>query len=167
MTGDLILGVDPGLTGALAFVDYLSGDLIEVIDMPVHAKGSKHTLDEYGLGRLLDDYAARIVEAWVEQPTPRPGQAVGHVATSLKNYGVLRGVIVANFVPLHDVAPSAWKKAMRVSGDKDEARAEAAAVFPHDAHRWALKKHDGRAEAVLIAVYGRRLSLRDLHREVA
>jgi crossover junction endodeoxyribonuclease RuvC len=158
MAGDLILGVDPGLSGALALIDYASGGLVEVVDMPTHDFSKKTVLDEYGLARLLDEHAARIVEAWIEQPTPRAGQGVQQVATSLKNYGFVRGVIVANFVPLHDVAPAAWKRAMRVTGDKDEARAEASKAFPLASHFWALKKHDGRAEAALIAAYGRWVS---------
>lgn len=158
MAGDLILGVDPGLSGALALIDYASGELFDVFDMPTLEIGRKTVLDEYALARLLDEHAARIVEGWSEQPTPRDGQSVQAVGTSLRNYGFVRGVIVANFVPLHDVAPATWKRAMRVTGDKDEARAEASKAFPLASHRWALKKHDGRAEAALIAAYGRWVS---------
>lgn len=158
MSGDLLLGADPGLKGALAFLDFATGELVDVLDMPVLAIGSKDMLAEYELARRIDDLASRIVEAWVETPTPRPGQAVGAVATSLRNYGVLRGVLVANFLPVHDAPPSVWKREMKVSADKDEARAAASVLFPREVGRWNLKKHDGRAEAALIAVWGRRKS---------
>jgi hypothetical protein len=36
------------------------------------------------------------------------------------------------------------------------ARARATQLLPAAAHRWPLVKHDGRAEAALIAYYGRR-----------
>lgn len=163
MTGDLILGVDPGVSGALAFLDYLTGDLVEVVDMPVHKRAKGGTLlDEYGLARLIDERAARVVEAWTEIPTPRPGNGVANNATSLRNYGIVRGVIVGNFIPLHDVAPVTWKRSMKVTGDKDEARHEASKYWPHASSRWALKGQDGRAEAALIAMHGRKLSLREV-----
>lgn len=158
MSSDLILGVDPGLKGALALLDIVTGELVDVLDMPLHSIGGKSTLAEYELARALDEHAARIVEAWIEVPTPRPGQGVGAVATSLRNYGILRGIIVANFIPIHDAPPSVWKRVMKVSGDKDEARAIATAMFPREIARFARAKDDGRAEAALIGVYGRRLS---------
>lgn len=155
MTADLVLGVDPGLSGALALVELSTGALVDVLDMPVHRIGSKHALAEYELARVLDDLAARIVEAWLETPTPRPGQGVQSIATSLRNYGVLRGIIVANFVPVHDVAPATWKRAAKLSADKDESRAMAQRMFPGFADRFVRKGDDGRAEAVLIAAHGR------------
>jgi hypothetical protein len=39
---------------------------------------------------------------------------------------------------------------------KDAARARASQLLPQAAHQWPLKKHDGRAESALIALYGAR-----------
>lgn len=161
MSGDLILGIDPGLSGALALVDAVSGELVALFDMPVFSLSSGHKIDEYKLARLVDEFGPRVIEAWVEQITPRPGQGVVGVKTSAVGYGLVRGVVVANFIPLHDVAPASWKRAMKVSGDKDEARQAATSYFPKSADRWPLKKHDGRAEAALIAAFGRRHFVRE------
>jgi hypothetical protein len=39
---------------------------------------------------------------------------------------------------------------------KDGARARASQLIPSAAHHWPLKKHDGRAEAALLAFYASR-----------
>jgi hypothetical protein len=47
--------------------------------------------------------------------------------------------------------------ALRVPAEKDGARARASQLIPAGASWWPLVKHDGRAEAALIALYGSRL----------
>jgi hypothetical protein len=47
-----------------------------------------------------------------------------------------------------------WKKALGVPADKDGARARASQLMPENAWLWPLVKHDGRAEAALIAYWG-------------
>lgn len=161
MSGDLILGLDPGLDGALALVDLLSGDLVEVWDVPTLQLKNKRELDAYRLANLIDEQASRIEEAWIERVWPFPGEAntlsfqFGMVA------GLIRGVVCANFIPLHDVPPASWKRAMGVTGDKDESRQAASIRWPRGAERWPAKKHHGRAEAALIAAYGRRQYLKE------
>jgi hypothetical protein len=58
-------------------------------------------------------------------------------------------------VPTFEVDPSAWKKTMRLSTDKNASRALASQYFPDCADQWARVKDDGRAEAALIALYGK------------
>jgi hypothetical protein len=57
-------------------------------------------------------------------------------------------------VPITIVHPRTWKRALGVPREKDGARARASQLLPAHAHLWPLKKHDGRAEAALIATYG-------------
>jgi crossover junction endodeoxyribonuclease RuvC len=47
-----------------------------------------------------------------------------------------------------------WKKSLGVPADKYAARMRASQLLPEFAHNWPLKKHDGRAEASLISLYG-------------
>jgi hypothetical protein len=42
--------------------------------------------------------------------------------------------------------------------NKDASRQKASMLFPKFAHLWARKKDDGRAEAVLLAHYGSKLT---------
>lgn len=153
-----ILGIDPGLSGALALYQPEAGDLA-VHDMPTLRIGSKRQIDEYALARIIDAWSAQIAEVWIEQVGVRPGEGAVGAFSFGRGYGLLRGVCAASFLAMQDVPASAWKRHLRVSGDKDEARARASTIFPRHASLWPLKKHDGRAEASLIALYGARHSL--------
>lgn len=161
MSGDLILGIDPGMNGAFALVDLLSGDLMGVWDFPVLQLKAKRELDVYSFARLIDCYAGRVEDAWIERVWSFPGEAGSLSFQFGAVYGALRGVVCANFIPLHDVPSSVWKKAEGVKGDKDESRQAASVRWPRASDQWPAKKHHGRAEAALIAAYGRRLYLKD------
>ena len=151
MGASAILGIDPGLSGALALYD-VDGSL-EVIDIPT-LQLKKRVVDEYALARIIDAWSGRVREVWLEQVGTRPGEGAVGAFTFGRGYGVLRGICAANFLPIFDVTPAGWKSAMKVRGDKDESRLRASALFPRHADMWALKKHDGRAEAALIALHG-------------
>ena len=153
----MILGIDIGLTGAIALIDE-SGELLEVFDMPRLADGPK--------GRsaisapLLADILAktRAVHAYVEHVGPRPLEgAVGGFAFG-RCKGVIEGVLAAHGVPVTFLTPPTWKRLVGIppgkDGAKDMARSEAIRRWPAHASSFALKKSDGRAEAALIAIAG-------------
>lgn len=153
----MICGIDPGLDGAIAFV---APDLITVSDMPtleitVNGK-KKRQIDLYALARLMDLHAADVKLAVIEDPHASPGAGV----SSMFNFGFSCGVaqmsVASNFIRMHPVRPATWKKAMGLTADKDLSRKLASQMYPHFSHLWNLKKHDGRAEAVLLAKYGER-----------
>jgi len=63
--------------------------------------------------------------------------------------------VTANRFRLVRVRPQAWKKKMGLIGkDKTASRGLARELFPQYAERFKLVKHDGLAEAALIARYG-------------
>jgi crossover junction endodeoxyribonuclease RuvC len=64
------------------------------------------------------------------------------------------GVIGAAAIPLHLVTPAKWKGHLRLSSDKEQARALALRLFPACSEHFKRKKDHGRAEAALIARYG-------------
>lgn len=153
-----ILGLDPGLSGALAFL--ADDGAVAVEDMPVlqltRGGKNKREIDLTALARLIDERAADIVHAYVEQAGAMPGQGSTSMFAFGKAYGVALGIIAANFVPITTVSPVRWKKAMAVPKGKDAARARASQLLPRSARLWPLVKHDGRAEAALLALYGAR-----------
>jgi len=153
----LILGIDPGLDGALAFFDPDAGTL-EIEDVPTltisKGKSNKRVVDEVQLAGLFDRRAAEIKEVWLEKVGSRPGEGHAGAFSFGTTYGLLRGLTVAHFIPLYDVAPVTWKKALKVAGEKDDARLRASQIMPRHAHLWTRKKDHGRAEAALIAYYG-------------
>jgi len=148
-----IVGVDPGCYGALALME--SGALIAVADMPIlkvrRGKTDKAEVDGYSLAALLREWwpdaaAVELVAGITGQSASAAfnfGRAAGAVEYALKTYGT----------QVELIAPVTWKKAMRLSAGKDDARAKAMRLWPAKANLFARKKDDGRAEAALIAQY--------------
>lgn len=163
MPADLVLGIDPGLNGALALVEIGTGRLVEVYDMPVLTLKSKRELDGYKLAHIIDSHAHEIAEVWIERVWSMPGEGAVQGFAFGEVYGLLRGVCMASFLPLHEVVPTVWKKAAGVKGEKDESRKVASVRWPLQSSLWPLVKHHGRADAALIADHG----LRQLRVEAA
>lgn len=152
-----ILGIDPGLSGAAALL--AGGSVLDLIDLPtvertVNSK-TKRQLDLHQLSAWVELHRGRIDFAVVEMVAAMPGQGV----TSSFNFGfttgAIHGILAACGIQIRTVSPQVWKRHFRLLGQpKDASRAEASRRLPKEAHRWPLKKHDGRAEAVLLALYG-------------
>lgn len=154
MAGGVILAIDPGVSGALAFLR--PGNRVETFDMPVHKTKRGHEIDEAGLARLIDARSRDIEFAILERQWSRPTDGGPQAFKLGCAFGALRMVLAANFIPYRAVTPQAWKKAAGLIGEgKDASRALASKAFPQDAEQWRLKKHDGRAEAALMAAWGR------------
>jgi crossover junction endodeoxyribonuclease RuvC len=153
-----IVGIDPGLLGALFFIDPARPSTGEAVDLPIHVltRGGKkkRELDIAGLIGILTSH--RLEHVFLEQVGAMPGQGVSSVFAFGKCYGAILGVIATRSVPLTLVAPTVWKRALGVPKAKDGARARASQLLPEAASQWRLKKHDGRAEAALLALYGAR-----------
>lgn len=143
-----ILGIDNGLKGALAFYD---GSENLVYDMPTYGM-ERPAID---IIRLCDIIRLNKPDhAYIEKLTPMP-KISGLTAFSMgHSEGIMEACLNALQVPYTLVRSSAWKKAMSCPADKDAARMRASQLLPQFAHNWDLKKHDGRAEASLIALYG-------------
>ena len=65
--------------------------------------------------------------------------------------GSILGVLQAMHVPLELVTAAAWKRALGLSSDKRASLHKARLLFP--SAELGLAKHDGRAEALLLAYY--------------
>ena len=152
----IILGFDPGQTGAVAAFD---GERIEaVIDMPtmtrLHGKGNQ--VDPYTLATaLIDLCAGREATAVLEAVSAMPGQGVSSTFHFGESVGVVLGVLGALQMPIRMVTPAKWKKAAGLLGrDKDAARTMAIQHHPEIADQLTRKKDIGRADAVCIARFG-------------
>ena len=155
----LVVGIDPGISGAIAILDS-KGDAVDVYDMPV-ADG----LVSGGLlYRSLKDRLIRLVV--VEKVNAKPPKKDKHgkqrsagTASMFKfgdSVGAVRGVVGALGVPLAWAPPGVWKRHHRLIGkDKEASRRLAMEKYPRMAEKLARKKDSGRAEALLIAEYGR------------
>lgn len=152
MPPDSTLGVDPGKTGAVAF---LGPDGAVVADMPYLGD----EVDVRALDGLLDGWGVPpgcTVALEYQAPFSAPGRRMG-VTSAFdlgEGYGMLKGFCMTARLRLLLPRPAAWKKEFKLQRDKEESRLLAARLFPEvDLH---LKKHHGRAEALLLAEWARR-----------
>jgi crossover junction endodeoxyribonuclease RuvC len=69
--------------------------------------------------------------------------------------GIAEGVVGALGLRLVRVTPDTWKRRARLTGkDKDAARALAIDLFPEVAADLSRKRDGGRADALLLALFG-------------
>jgi crossover junction endodeoxyribonuclease RuvC len=146
--GNCILGIDPGISGAIAFYFPDHPERISVEDMPIVAG----EVDAVTLAKRISAMAPDV--AILERVNAMPGQGVSSTFKFGRSYGVVIGVIGAATIPLHLVTPAKWKGHLRLSSDKEMARALALRLFPACSDHFKRKKDHGRAEAALIARYG-------------
>ena len=141
-----VLGIDPGLKGALAWVN-LSGSLIEVEDMPLVDNEVNAKL----LANLIVGYG-RLECAVVERQQSMPKQGVASSFKTGVGYGIIIGCLAALNVPTFFQSSTQWKKRLHLTSDKELSRKRALERWPNDADLFKLKKYEGRAEAALLAV---------------
>lgn len=151
-----IIGVDPGVNGAIAWIDGHEAHL-QVLRFPtVKSAGGKnelnlHAIDNWIQVQLL---AGDVDAAYVEQVSAMPKQGVASTFKFGFAAGAVRGLLVAHRIPIVPVTPAKWKKAMGLNNEKDYSRKMAIELFPHYAHLFALKKNADEAEAALLAMHG-------------
>lgn len=145
----IVVGIDPGLKGALAFYN---GTRLEIVDMPT-IKVTRNSVDAVALARTFGRDIT-YDHALLERVGARPGNGGSSMFNFGEGFGMIQGVLATLDIPLTLVTPAVWKKALKVPADKSGARGRATQLMPRHAHNWPLIKHDGRAEAALLALYG-------------
>ena len=154
----VIIGIDPGITGAAAFI---WEDHTEVFDIPVMAKGKggakvKNQVNAAALAEMLEHakhwVGADKVYVYLERISSMPGQGVASMFSMGDTFGCIRGVCAALGLSVEIVTPQSWKKAYGLGKDKEVIRAKAIELFPEAP--LSRKKDHNRAEALLIAKYG-------------
>jgi crossover junction endodeoxyribonuclease RuvC len=87
-----------------------------------------------------------------------PKQGVASSFSFGQGLGMWQGIIAAFGMPLEMPSPQRWKKEILADQgkDKDASRFKAIQLYPALASQLSRKKDDGRAEAILMAEYGRR-----------
>jgi crossover junction endodeoxyribonuclease RuvC len=150
----IFIGFDPGLTGALGIVS-ADGAHELVIDLPIVRDRSLAWVDGSALqSTLLEAIGGRQTRAVVERVSAMPRQGIASAFLFGVGFGSILSVLQALHIPLEFVTPGVWKKSFGLSKDKHASLHKARLMFPTaELH---LAKHDGRAEALLIAEFGRR-----------
>jgi crossover junction endodeoxyribonuclease RuvC len=152
----IILGIDPGATGALAFLDTKTNKL-EIIDMPAcRASNGKARVDASQLVYLLS--GRRRFHATIEDVHAMPGNGSGSMFSFGRSLGVAEGTAHSFAASVDYVTPQAWTRALDIKPGATKAhhRQRAAEIFPDNASQFGRAKDDGRADAALIAAYAAR-----------
>lgn len=156
----IILGIDPGVTGAIANLGH-RGELLKLADLPTMQRaGAKahvqRQVNGAGLAELLCEWLREFdkneIRIFLETPIAFPGQHVAAIGAAFHTVGIIEGVVTAKHYALELVQPHIWKKVMGLSKSKEQCRAKAVRMFP-EASLHRVKDHN-RAEALLIARYG-------------
>lgn len=151
-----IIGIDPGITGGIAVLNLITGELISALDMPVEiAKAGKKRISAINLSDIIIKY--NTVIAFVEQVGAMPGQGVSSMFNFGRSLGVIEGVLAGLRVPIRYVTPQKWKAhAGMIGSEKGFERTVATQIWPNCAHFFSKVKDSGRADAALIARYGQK-----------
>jgi crossover junction endodeoxyribonuclease RuvC len=140
-----ILGVDPGLSGALAYYTPDHASYITCEDMPVVAK----TVNAAILASRIRQM--RPCVAVVEIASTRPGLSSQSVLKTGTGYGVILGVLAALEIPTHLVTPQTWKKHFRLDATRTNPATSQPASGPSSPSASRASRTMGRAEACLMA----------------
>lgn len=161
----VVLGIDPGLHGALCLMD--DRVIIDIADVPTvvcRRKSGKefHEVDFYALANIIDAWvgAHQIARAAIEAVASRPSD--GHVGAFSfgSTYGALRMALAAHFIPCVPIDTATWRKGVGIParttrGDKAPVVARADSIWPDHKHLWRGPRGGviaDRAEAALIAL---------------
>lgn len=173
----IIVGIDPGFTGGVAFYDPVSKKLVGLMPIPttksngasaaaqktssaefrslIGVKEPRAEIDAATLAKAI--FSAQVSFAVVEKVSASPQMGVTSAFRFGEGYGVLLGVLAAMGIPVKHVVPSVWKGTLGLSSDKTQSTKLAIELFPeYESVFTKSKKSADLAEAALLAHYGTR-----------
>ena len=158
-----IIGIDPGLSGAIAVFD--NNKVLKIYDMPVMAEGKKNKrqLNSAQLVNIIKENIKNYEEinVVVEQVNAMPGQGVTSMFNFGQTFGAIKGVCAALNLPIFFIRPSKWKKYFElINSSKDSSRTKAIEMYPSIANQLS-KKDVNKSDAILIARFFSDTRLKD------
>ena len=150
-----ILGIDPGIRGALALIEIDEDDarVVAAIDIPTIGSKAKERVNVLAIQEWILQHGPQ--HAFIERGPAMPRQGASSGFKFGRSVGAIEAAVTLCAVPLEIIEPSMWKRALRLKGkDKEGSRQQALGMFPHAQQLLARRKDHQRAEAMLIALYG-------------
>ena len=149
-----IIGIDPGLNGAIAVLQ--ENKVKEIFDVPVMPEGKKNKrqLNSAQLEKLLKDIISdnEEVAVIVENVSAMPGQGVTSMFNFGQTFGAIKGICAALGLPIFFVRPAKWKKHFDlINSSKDASRTKAIEMYPSLSDQLSKKKDVNKSDAILIA----------------
>ncbi len=154
----LIIGIDPGISGSICFLD--NGKILDVIEMPIMTDGKKNKKQVNG-SQVYNEIIKRIkqfeknqIRVVIEHVSAMPGQGVTSMFNFGQSFGILKGICTAMQLPMYFVRPTKWKKYFNLlNSEKDASRTRAIEIFPYFSSQLSRKKDSNKADAILIASF--------------
>jgi crossover junction endodeoxyribonuclease RuvC len=155
-----VLGIDPGLDGGVALIRPDGSIRLHATPVLHAGAGSRRNYDVAQMVALLS--AEPVGLAVIEAVAARPGQGVASMLRFGYGFGLWIGLLGALAIPFERVLSQARKRAILAGTGRDKAAAIAycARRFPAAsllATPRATRPHDGLADAICLAEWGRRL----------
>ena len=149
-----VIGIDPGLNGAIAVLQ--DNKVKEIFDVPVMPEGKKNKrqLNSAQLVKLLKDIISdnEEVVVVVENVSAMPGQGVTSMFNFGQTFGAIKGICAALGLPIFFVRPAKWKKHFDlINSSKDASRTKAIEMYPSLSDQLSKKKDVNKSDAILIA----------------
>ena len=159
-----IIGIDPGLSGAIAILE--NKKVKKLFNMPVMTEGKKNKrqLNNAQLVKILKDNIMHIGDASivVEQVNAMPGQGVTSMFNFGQTFGAIKGIAAALGLPIFFVRPAKWKKYFDlINSSKDASRTKAIEMYPSLSESLSKKKDVNKSDAILIARFYSETRLKD------
>lgn len=163
----VFIGIDPGITGAVFCIEENGPFVTDTPCITMKKSGGKGNKTDYlpaDMAAILRPYDPRTCHVFIEKVGAMPGQGVTSMFGFGKGFGLWLGILAALELPYTLVTPQAWKKEMMKGiSDKEASIHRAQQLWPKYAslfqpQRGIFNKQQaiGRADAALIAEYGRR-----------
>ena len=141
----LIIGMDPGISGAICFFE--NGEVKEIIDIPSMADGKKNKRQING-PQVYNEISSRIkntpkkeIVVVIEQVSAMPGQGVTSMFNFGQSFGVLKGICSAMQLSMRFIRPAKWKKYFGlIKTEKDASRTKVIEIFPYISSQLSKKK---------------------------
>ena len=154
----LIIGIDPGISGAICFFE--NGEVKEIIDIPNMADGKKNKRQING-PQVYNEISSRIkntprkeIVVVIEQVSAMPGQGVTSMFNFGQSFGVLKGICSAMQLSMRFIRPAKWKKYFGlIKTEKDASRTKVIEIFPYISSQLSKKKDSNKADAILISSF--------------
>ena len=154
----LIIGIDPGIKGAICILK--NGKILDIFDMPIMPVGKKNK-SQVNASQIYNEIQKAIINedkkdirVVIEQVSAMPGQGVTSMFNFGQSFGILKGICSAMNLSMYFVRPVKWKKHFNlINSSKDASRTKAIEIFPYFSTNLSKKKDANKADAILIASY--------------
>ena len=147
-----IIGIDPGLSGAIAILE--NNKVLNIFDIPVMSEGKKNKrqLNSALLVSLLKENIINNEEVAVvvEQVNAMPGQGVTSMFNFGQTFGAIKGICAALNLPIFLCDHQMEKHFELINSSKDSSRTKAIEMYPKLSNQLA-KKDVNKSDAILIA----------------